>query len=700
MEAVLVNLSPMPRQTWATVTFPHDLPGIQPSGEATFQTADGRRFRAVRGRVTRGKAVFRIHAKMTGGELVQGMLLPQEHPDKCPFLPHPWSLDYPYSLLPMVGAMRGGELLWSDKAIEGLLMLEQDAAHQRWWIRRRIPQFGLILEWWIDLLSCDAVAPVWGKVIWSDRKDKRDSVLFDAIALQLGEYISFDFATRNGIIPSFQGSSGNWITYLSKGPLVFSDGSGLPISGSMLAIAQGKMKQYAAGDPEDMSNWQTATMANLAAALHGPIVGVSTEWDGHWLAHWHTPRFAPGYKSDFAQAWERFQAMLRAPAGWLAERPLGVTATPGQTGDQEDFGATKGTYAVTDFDPRFIRMLQYSVQAELFRGFNHYEENGHPLDLAKHPDWCTWSGVTHYHPGVSRDRLGKSEWGQPPATGWFGMDDQHRSQNNLAAYLALTDDPLMADQMRHLATTDAACYRFKFPQYGPGAARAQGRVSGAWAHLATVLDDHMGKTYLEMLKRRMSMTEGVPSLQVPGPMKALCVNGPDERKRVVDDDNNLAPTVSIWEHALAVVGIYAAAKMGTTTILSTGALYAICEMIATFGFFEGVAGWWTVDDIQWKEGNSPTGGLYEGSPHLVAFRGVQGVAGWTVAGLRIAAEVLGPNHYMAEELSRYLEAVGAVGEARDLRTAEWWAGTEGPLVGGPVGPVGPAAPNGAAHPGP
>jgi hypothetical protein len=314
------------------------------------------------------------------------------------------------------------------------------------------------------------------------------------------------------------------------------------------------------------------------------------------------------------------------------------------------------------------------VQADLFRGVHHYEADGTPLKRDNHPDWITWSMGTHWHTGVSRDRLGKT--GPQPSqsgTGWLGYDDQHRSQNNLAAYLALTDDPLMLNHVYHQTTVDEAAHRVRYQ--GTGAARAQGRTNGTLAQLATVVPDDLRARIVQVVTRRMEPIINNPMLDVSGPMKVLSWMGPDARKPIYDENGNLAPTTSMWEHGLAAVGLYKVAKENLSSGLPGGhpgsVLRTVCETLLNFGFFFDGNNWHTVHDIWYRDGEAPPGGLFEASPHLTTGHG--GVGTWTFAGILVAREVLGGGH---TDLDNYIAWRTDNREASDRRTAEWWAAVE------------------------
>lgn len=680
MRAVLTNLSPLPRDHWATVTFPRPLAAAF-GDECTFYAEDGRCFRAVRG-VSKGlKTVYRIHAFMNGNEQLRGKMGPERFvPMKADYHLHPWVSDDVAALIPDVGVRLNGGDYWS-RFSTGPLLIDQSAAHTRWTVRRGIPELGIVFQWWADLLHDDPIVPVWGKIVWSHRRSPDTNAAFDHFVLKSGEYLALNFARRHGVLTPVRDGSGYWTMLLNSQRIVLNDGAGLPLSGNMLAFISPKATDAPPADPEDRQDPTVRGIANLQAGAHGPIRGVCLDWDSHWLAARHVPRFRDGYESEHEADWRRFLAEQDVPAGWFAARPVGLGKTPGQTGAQEDFGATKGTYAVVDGDARHIQVLEYSVQSELFRGFNHYEQDGSALRVENHPDWTTWNGGTHYHPAVSKDRLGKGP-SAPPGTGWYGYDDEHRSQNNLAAYLMLTDDPLMEDQLRHLVTTDRASYRMRFPRNGYGAARAQGRTAGAWAQFVGLTDGEEQQHWLELLKARMNASRGNPLLHVPGPMKVLATGGPDSRKQVYGTDGRLGPWVSFWEHGLAAVGLYNLVQTpGTGNLAYTHdaseILLRVSRTLATFACFEEDGEWWTVADCLWNGGEAPPGGLSSRNRALVCSRGAASVNSWTFAGLLVAREFLAQHSDedpdLLDKLTRYIAAVTGGQEAADRTTAEWWA---------------------------
>lgn len=668
MRATIVNLSSRPRDHWAVVTFPSQ-PVSSFNAECTFFADDGRMWRAVRGRVDGCSTKYRIYCTgMNAGERVSGKLINEKHLPADQFSPHPWVMDNVIKLLPQLGAKRDGVEKWAVM-LNPPLLEDWSACHQRWAIEQRIPEWGLHFKVWADIYHNDPVVPYRARIVWSDRNDPSYNRLFENFAVRSGELMSLDFAVRHGASVPTRDAEGRWVTILNDAWMTMQDGSGLPMSGVILGSPEAT-QMVPPKDPEDMNDPVVRSYNNVLAAIYGPVVGACDEWDGHWLANRNVPRFHGNYQSQKDSAWETFMQQQTMRAGWFTARPVGLGKTPSQTGDQEDFGATKGTYVVTEKDPRHIRVLQYGVYAELFRGVNLYESTGLPLVTASHPQWVTWSGVTHYHMGVSPDRLGKSSVG-PAGNGWEGYDDEHRSQNNMAAYLALTDDPMMIDQMAMQLEVDLASYRQRFPQYGQGAARAQGRLLQAFSQLASVASPWVGRrgTWIDMIKYRLQASSTLPPMNVTGPMKVLAWGGPDGRKQVYTPEGQLGPWASMWEHGLAVVGIYTTVKLMPENTVAAEVLRKLCETLKQFAFIWDGARFITVDDVLYSNGEAPPAWPDLNSRQFTWNAGIVGVGNWTLAGLMVAREFTGSTPL----LDRYIDAATGGSEAGDRRVAEWWA---------------------------
>ena len=74
MRATLTNLSPLPREHWAVVTFSRAL--VANLGvECTLLCDNGARWRAVRGRTVGARTTYRVRANMGGSETMRWELI-------------------------------------------------------------------------------------------------------------------------------------------------------------------------------------------------------------------------------------------------------------------------------------------------------------------------------------------------------------------------------------------------------------------------------------------------------------------------------------------------------------------------------------------------------------------------------------------------------------------------------------------------
>lgn len=672
---ILENQSPFSRQHWATVTIPATL-GNNLREECKFVTSTGVEWRAVKGRTLGAKTTFRIYADIGGKEKVKGNLINSPispNPDEIPaFTPHKWVTDDLEALIPSISNAN-----FSEQFLEVPTLIDSSPAHQRWHIRKSDRNRGLIFEFWADIFHNDPVVEAKGKIVWSDRTDPNPNRLFPAgtLKLELGEFFVLDFAKKKGMSSAVkQHSSSKWKSILNDNEITLNDGAGIPLSLNILCFTKEEVDFN--GDPEDITNEDVKGILNLQAGALGPISTLSLDWRGRWTSNDNIPRIGwnpYSIKEDMAKDLEDWENSLEVNTGLFGPCKFGIGKSPGQTGDQDDFGATKGTYVISLHNLKFIPVFQYAAYTELFRGVNHYEEDGSPLKLDKHPGWTTWNCKTHFP--SSSDRLGKT-WEAPPGTGWDGYDDQHRSQNTFAAYAMLTDDPLIDDQIAHYLTTDRACHRVKFNHWGPGAARAQGRQLQAWSQMLRLSDDPKWK---EIIDIRAANVASNPPLNINNEMRVLQFAGPDGRKAVYKN-GELTTYAVMWEHGLAAVGLYNLYKQHPTEDVKKS-LTIVCETLLKFGYFKDNETYYTVDDVAYDNGDAPSKGMNAANvwnrigenpktQQIIARPYVGGTGNWTFAGILTAKEFLNISN---EDLNNYIDSHTHRHEASTRFDAEWWA---------------------------
>ncbi len=192
----------------------------------------------------------------------------------------------------------------------------------------------------------------------------------------------------------------------------------------------------------------TDAWTHAGAWFNGPILGMG-DWRGRFGPA-GVPGDPPAAGGFDAMAWFRTNSSrgILNLHNWR-EHQLGVAASSGQTGAQEDQGFTKGSEAflVTGaWWPRYLAALGFAR-----RPCHHLGANGLLLDLERHPRLVFWDGRPHWHTSVSPDQLGipagsRIEWHR-----WSGPDRQHWLLNTVGAARLLSGSPLLEYLLRHQA---------------------------------------------------------------------------------------------------------------------------------------------------------------------------------------------------------------------------------------------------------
>lgn len=679
MQTVLHNLAATSRDRWTRCSYSRDEAFDYPD-ECSFHAENGAIFRAVKGRrIGRDYAqAFRIFAELSAGEKLKGRLVDEPYPsldieDNPPaFVPHPWVADDLEELIPKIVVEVAG--VRYETGYAGIRKIDESAAHQRYHVRSTIPELGFVFDWWADVCHLDPVIECWGRLVWSTRTTSSVDLRVDAIALKTGELYIDTFGKMHGCGEPFS-KDRNWYLPVS-GPRNFVDGSGLPFYGQMLAYISDFSNVPVEVDAEVDNRWIARSLRSLDAARKGlPVVGTSIEWDGLYLAAQNVPRYEhdEDLENEKERAWADFMEKRGKFGDYYEDRTYGSEESPSQTGDQDDFGATKGTFVVSANEPKMLLPYQWSAYADCVRAGAALFEGGKPLDPAAHPDWRTWSGITHWHPGVSPDRLGK-DFGNWGATGWHNYDDQHRSQNTLAAVIALHDDPLGEAIMLGFSIPDANMLDNRV-----GATRAVGRLFGAWAQFLLLSDpkDVGLERWHNRVAEKLRTLHAHSRLSVQGDVKVIGTGHPDLRKQVYYPAGHprageLAHWWSNWEHGLFACGAYKLWKV-TQDEGVRGILETVVRTCVNYGMFQIDGTWYVADDLTYLDDGEPLhpSAYHLGSDQLVVSPGLGGTTFWAFQAVLIAAEMLrDQTGDVARECVR--QHLGGR-EASTRRAAEWLA---------------------------
>ncbi|MFK7740054.1 MAG: hypothetical protein AB8H80_06985 [Planctomycetota bacterium] len=353
--------------------------------------------------------------------------------------------------------------------------------------------------------------------------------------------------------------------------------------------------------------------------------------------------------------------------------PFGQARFAGQTGDQADFGTCKLAGIAWSGMPSMLLEVEPSVLQEACRPVHFFEQDGSPVEPDDHPEWVVWSGRTHWHGGVSKDRLGKPV-PQPPSEthGWTGKDREHWSNNHLAAYALLTG----AHWARRELENDVRLYlagQTLDPSYSTsnaGAPRGGGRtaLSASWAlcvlgdnRLRERMDQRMDRVYFQQWRGRELAADRV---------RPMAVTGPDNRLL-----RGKHPFWNPWQDALAAVGFGAHHRM-------TGNQKArqLAEQLACNVVRHG----WRCDDavcevgmaIRWLEGEPFSPAQWRSTDDTLVQWGFEtAFSEWSIAAVEIARVVAerDGDHELADK-ARSIQA--------RMRQGRQKPGAEYPLLGG------------------
>lgn len=326
---------------------------------------------------------------------------------------------------------------------------------------------------------------------WHDRYDRAVAKDINSIKMVCKNEFVIHFYNQMSILaPSYNSMTDEWSVELT-GPHALRDGAGFEIRGYILSMPENLMP----GDVYYLPDTQKR-IENLNAVRDGfnslGVVGevnavhANLNYNGNWFNN-HLPKQDPRWSTNLRNP------LITSP-GIYGTRAVGSAKTPGQTGSQQDFGADKGFLATVCLKPNWITHMR-AGQVDRLRTFNVVEPTGARVAKENHPGWKTWNMETF--DALSTDTLGKEKTFRPPGTGWLGYDNQHRSQNGVMTYYALTGDELTYDTLLNCLEADIA----QAP-YGQ-ADREVGRMFSCWAKMLRVLDADQIPRLLDHVKYKL-----------------------------------------------------------------------------------------------------------------------------------------------------------------------------------------------------
>lgn len=677
----ITNLANTARKQWVDIAVPQTDAAALP----LLCRVDPHGFIAIKGgNVGQHSTMFHALVSIGGGQSLTGRIAPvASNPAVVPaHAPSAWVTDNVPATQVVPVVIHGGQ----ERRLGATTVreIENNPVRKVTHTRGRINGTPLVFDLWQYVWAKQDMVRVEMTFTNSDPRNGDLSFVPDAIWLETGEHLAIEYRQRLGMIqPSRQTANaghpsyGKWVQLLTT-RRTMGRGESLYFTGCMLCLAQSgapTATTYTA-DRTTMTISGNERINTLVAAATAPVVGISTGWDGKWLAFGITPEIPPafvgtgGWASANASA-SGFASMLTAAADLYVQRPRSLNRSASTTGAQDDFGACKGAYAVTVGDPRYLWEVGYSVAEPFFRPFHYREADGTPLLQRNHLGLRTWSQLVNCR--TTQDRVGLTcplpySW---PDNDWTAYDDQHRSHNYLNMMVALTGSHSLRAMIKDLTEIDQTQEpnRIDSP-------RGEGRLHMAWANMLLLLDDPTDRAnLLAHMGRRVTVARNVWLGRnfvgnAAKPVRILAT-GTDNTFREAAT-NTPVPAIIVWEHAIATMGYYAAWRVTGDSRFHDMAR-ELSKVIVNHCIFRDTAGAWiactAVRYLQGaQEGDAlPASSYYIGSPDVHV-----GVSFWTwIFPAVLICRDLHPTDTAL--VNRCNQIVTGMGAPDSWQRSEWWA---------------------------
>lgn len=388
------------------------------------------------------------------------------------------------------------------------------------------------------------------KVNWHDRNNPNMNTSIRGIRLECNDEVVITYAEKLGVTKSYNPMNDVWSLRLC-GNATIADGQGLAVRGYILSNPEYFMSANADRVKDDIAdrieNLKAVKNGNSALGGLGQVWGVAENMNeySNWF-NGYLPELSEQFNDDFLPK-NYFWGI-----GMFVDRTIGAAKFPGQSGNQQDFGADGGLEATVLHKAQWIPYYQGAL-TDSFRRYNIHEPNGGYVSKELHPERVTWNQVTFN--ALTKDFLGKSPQSMPgPGTGWQGYDTQHVSQNGHLTYFALT-----GDELEESVILNAVHANIQQAKNLTLADREVGRTFACWAKQLQVLPTYMYARYKQFISKKIDEFIGYwrgGKIDQSRPIKVSEVIL-DPRAGIVNPLNgNLEPSWICYQHAQMIMGIY------------------------------------------------------------------------------------------------------------------------------------------------
>jgi hypothetical protein len=318
--------------------------------------------------------------------------------------------------------------------------------------------------------------------------------------------------------------------------------------------------------------------------------------------------------------------------------PFGLERQAGQTGDQQDFGTVKLSAVAYSGLPSLLLEAEASVLQEACRPVHCFEANGMPVQAKDHPQWVVWSGRTHWHGGVSKDRLGKPV-PEPPfeSHGWTGKDREHWSSNSLGAFALLTG----AHWARRELQNEVQLYLSGetidpgLTTSGSGAPRGAGRteLAACWMYLAT--GDQALRQRMNERIDRIHFAQWAGRELGNDRVRPMAVQGPDDRML-----QGKVQYWTPWQDAICATG-FAADWFAIGNLNAKTMAEELSLNVVRYGFKLDDKECIIATAMRWQDGTPLTPEQLAGDPTAVLWSYGTDFNQWALSAVEIAAITAG-----------------------------------------------------------
>ncbi len=309
----------------------------------------------------------------------------------------------------------------------------------------------------------------------------------------------------------------------------------------------------------DLNN--SEQVANALAAVDYVFYGMSTDWAAKeafaslLVAQQPDVPNVQSYWTQLIAQFGQYHEFMNGDGNVWDDYMMGETKTPGQTGAQEDFGCLDAGATLFMGAAELLEPIYFMATEETKRPGHYYETNASEVKAINHPDWVVWDGITHWHPNVSTDRLGKTgpNFGGN-LHGWYGKDWEHHSSNLLSFASLMTGSYLLLDEVNH--EIESYLSGHTLPSLKPGFA-----TNGRFAPRAFGRTHHAMSNHYLLVGRQDLFNRMIARFnECVFPLWDGATHSPVKNWEHIRDDRVLGSTVDAWvpwNDSLGFVGIVA-----------------------------------------------------------------------------------------------------------------------------------------------